>query len=116
MDINTNQVSQVLSLITNELSKGVETAKPLALEYLRQYCARELMYTIASFFICLISSGILAFTIKFFKKSYSIMGDESKVVSFLSIVIWTIVALVSFICGIGSLGNYIAPLPSMIGK
>jgi hypothetical protein len=116
MDINTNQISQVISLITNELGKGVETAKPLALEVVRQYRARESMYIIVSFFICLIASGITAFLIEFLKKNYSIMGDESIIISFLAIVICTIVAFVSFLCGIGSLGNYIAPLPSMLGK
>lgn len=120
MNIDTNQISQVLGLITGELEKGVSAAKPLALEYLRQYCAREMLYGVFYCILALMFSAV--FTIGAVKLARSVGDADDDTRGFLYGVatLFMFCAVLAFWCGsdagVTHIGYALAPLPSMLGK
>lgn len=119
MNIDTNQISQIFGLITSELGKGIDVAKPVANEYLRQYCSRELMFGITFHIIAFTIVGLVIFgwrlIIKTREQRDNSLEDILPTCTISSIGLIAI-AMILLWNGIAHIGNYIAPLPALIGK
>lgn len=122
MNIDTNQIQSVITMITDNLGKAGEAAKPLALEYVRQYCAREFAYAILP---AIIGIGFWIAGSIFCRQCWEYsdaekLNDDDK---YGSRALGCVFLLGAFLLGwlaldssIGHVGNALAPLPSMLGK
>jgi len=119
VNIDTNQISQIFGLITSELSKGIDIAKPITNEYIHQYCTRELMFGITFHIIAFTVVGLVILGWRLIIKTGE-RRDNSLETLMPACTIFSIgliaIAMILLCNGIDHIGNYIAPLPALIGK
>ena len=108
-------------MINDELNKGVGAAKPLAMEYLRQYCMREMLYGIFYCILAILFSSMLGFAAG--KLFWSASKQEDSDLAGAVLCMGTFVALVAILAfwtgsdaGVTHIGHSLAPLPSLLGK
>ena len=111
MDINTNQIAYVMDRLGNGVNSIVESAKPLAVEIIRQYAFREYIYASLCFLFAIFLGFMSRMAYKGIDKDAT-MDDNTG--NYLVMVFLFIAMCIAIGIAIDCFGNAVAPIPSML--
>ena len=111
MNIDTNQIGHVMDRLGNGVNSIVESAKPLAIEIIRQYALREYVYS-GLCFLFAIFLGVMAHIA--YKSADKDASSDDNSVCYIAMGFLFIAMCVALVFCVISFGNAVAPIPSIL--
>ena len=105
------ETEELIKELKLSIHEGLNALDPLAKELLREYKMQQLVYAIISGILVIIFGFIACMLVKKFiiDEDY----DESAI-EFVSLILTPIILLISFICMVTSIINYVSPILSLM--
>lgn len=105
------KTEEIIKELKLSIHEGITALDPLAKELLREYKMQQLVYAVISGILVIIFGFIVY---KLVKKFIIDEYDDESAVEILLIIFTPVVFLISFVCMVVSIINYVSPILSLM--